>query len=213
MKGEPDTDPMRISNDLVWYNASRLFEQCSCTIELADMISIPITQTIRPKYLRLFQQSRGLMKLNDQGPVIFGHDKNLEWRWGEVGDPIREEASLPAENTSADPQVSLQPKTAGNFQNSGIGSSAQFSPSKKQILQKFWRSQNGKSLLAYPSRHGELARMVATHQYFQVPGHDELPAQPVTLRPIEGAVAANHPPLKLQCSIQSLSWPARGGNF
>ncbi|KAI9693093.1 MAG: hypothetical protein M1822_005088 [Bathelium mastoideum] len=111
LHGDPDTVPMRISNDLLWHNPSKLFETCLCKVHPEGRHSDPV-QTIWPTKIRRLLPRRDPIHLNGQGAVIFGHNvRFLKWRWPEIGDPIGEEIRPPAEGATC------------NTQDSNIGSS------------------------------------------------------------------------------------------
>ncbi|KAJ5363917.1 uncharacterized protein N7496_009630 [Penicillium cataractarum] len=88
--GDLTTNPIRLSENLVWHNPDMVFEPCGCADAAADHSDI--AQVILPAALST--QSEGCLEavnLAHDGAVVFGYNRNFQWRWGDSGDPERDE--------------------------------------------------------------------------------------------------------------------------
>lgn len=88
--GDLTTNPIRLSENLVWHNPDMVFEPCSCADATADHSDI--AQVILPTTLST--NTEGCLEtvnLGHDGAVVFGYNRNFQWRWGDSGDPERGE--------------------------------------------------------------------------------------------------------------------------
>ncbi|OOQ86355.1 hypothetical protein PEBR_21823 [Penicillium brasilianum] len=88
--GDLTTNPIRLSENLVWHNPDLVFEPCGCADATADHSDI--AQVILPTTLST--NTEGCLEtvnLGHDGAVVFGYNRNFQWRWGDSGDPERGE--------------------------------------------------------------------------------------------------------------------------
>lgn len=88
--GDLTTNPIRLSENLVWHNPDIIFEPCGCAHAAGDHADI--VQVILPASLS--SESEGCIdavNLAHDGAVVFGYNRNFQWRWGDTGDPEKDE--------------------------------------------------------------------------------------------------------------------------
>ncbi|KAL9085266.1 MAG: hypothetical protein Q9165_007700 [Trypethelium subeluteriae] len=102
-EGDPDTVPMKLSNDLVWHGTSAPFGPCSCKAH-PDSKHSDLVQIIWPASLQRLLRKKNPVLLDYRGAVIFGHNIHWPWHWNDFGDPVRGKIPLAAEDTSGDIQ-------------------------------------------------------------------------------------------------------------
>lgn len=88
--GDLMTNSIQLSESLVWHSPDPVFEPCGCddtTAEHAD-----IAQVILPASLSA-KSEKGLDAIYSAhvGAVVFGYNCNFQWRWGDSGDPEKDE--------------------------------------------------------------------------------------------------------------------------
>ena len=107
--GDPAGSPMKVCDDILWYNSSAAFGACECVGSHNSKHS-DFVQTLWPISLRSVLPRRPKPALQTEGAVIFGHNVNLKWKWEDTGDPVE-----------GDPDLEIT--TAEEFHDSGIGTS------------------------------------------------------------------------------------------
>lgn len=88
--GDLTTNPIRLNENLVWHNPDMVFEPCGCAHAARDHADI--VQVILPASLS--SESEGCIdavNLAHDGAVVFGYNRNFQWRWGDTGDPEKDE--------------------------------------------------------------------------------------------------------------------------
>jgi hypothetical protein len=130
--GNGEADPVELCEDtIVWYSPSRHSTSRKCIEKDSpcqlDYTQIPVSSNF---FQRMFRDSRRqnfhLSKLPDSGAVVFGHNKNFNFRVPDVGDP-EENYATPASSGQekelalpvlSSPSESSQP----SFHDSGFAS-------------------------------------------------------------------------------------------
>ncbi|KAJ5335385.1 hypothetical protein N7452_007788 [Penicillium brevicompactum] len=87
--GNFNSNPIRLSDKLVWHKPEMSFESCSCTELTADHIDL--VQVILPDKLSEITERNDPIKLGHNGAVVFGYSQRFQWRWGDTGDPERDD--------------------------------------------------------------------------------------------------------------------------
>ncbi|KAL6233112.1 hypothetical protein BDW75DRAFT_252188 [Aspergillus navahoensis] len=88
--GDLETNPIRLSENLVWYNPETIFESCGCrdaTGNHADIVQVILPATL----LGNPEQRNDPVSLAQNGAVVFGYNRNSHWRWGDAGGPERDD--------------------------------------------------------------------------------------------------------------------------
>lgn len=88
--GDLTTNPIRLSENLVWQNSDKIFDPCCCAGATADHADI--VQVIFPNTLSAnLETCRHTTDLSDHGAVVFGYNRNFQWGWDDTGEPERNE--------------------------------------------------------------------------------------------------------------------------
>lgn len=106
--GDPAGSPMKVCDDILWYNSSAAFDACECVGSHNSKHS-DFVQTLWPISLRSVLPRRPKPALQTEGAVIFGHNVTFKWKWEDTGDPVVGDPDL--ENIPAEDE----------FHDSGIG--------------------------------------------------------------------------------------------
>jgi nucleoside phosphorylase len=88
--GDLTANPIRLSENLVWYNPRIVFEFCDCadaTADHADLVQVILPATLSDK----LEQCNNTVNLAHNGAVVFGYNRSCQWRWGDTGDPERDD--------------------------------------------------------------------------------------------------------------------------
>ncbi|KAJ5976772.1 hypothetical protein N7501_000114 [Penicillium viridicatum] len=104
--GDLTTNPIRLSENLVWHNSETVSEPCGCdnlTADHADIVQVILPDTLSAKSETCLHTAN----LSPKGAVIFGYNRNFQWRWGDSGDPERDEIAK-YERTPLSPTIDLQ---------------------------------------------------------------------------------------------------------
>ncbi|KAJ5100555.1 hypothetical protein N7456_006607 [Penicillium angulare] len=121
--GDLKANPIRLSEDLVWHNPERVFDFCGCvdaTTNHADVV-----QVILPAALSESEnQYNSSIDLYHTGAVVFGYSRDFQWRWGDSGDPERDDIHTD-EQDHLSPNYDLAPD---NSNTSSIGSKSDLAP-------------------------------------------------------------------------------------
>lgn len=114
--GDPTSNPRRLCDNIIWHMKITTFNPCpgargihKCHDPVQVLFPLKFLQDLRKK---------PQVKLEDRGAVIFGHNMNLRWYWGDNGDPVKGDPP---------PQIDLPPDA---LYDSGLGSSIS-SPSSR----------------------------------------------------------------------------------
>lgn len=88
--GDLATNPIRLSENLVWHNSDTVLKPCGCAGSTPDHADI--VQVILPDTLSVKPETRTeTATLAHDGAVVFGYNRNFQWRWGDTGDPEKDE--------------------------------------------------------------------------------------------------------------------------
>lgn len=85
--GNFNSNPIRLSDKLVWHKPEMSFKACGCTELTADHIDL--VQVILPDKLSEITERNDPIELGQIGAVVFGYSQRFQWRWGDTGDPER----------------------------------------------------------------------------------------------------------------------------
>jgi hypothetical protein len=103
MDGDPDANPMRINDGIVWHIPGNVFEPCQCKGNMRGKIQhSDLAQVLFPSKLSYVLPKRKPVSLRDHGAVIFGHNMNFKWFWKDTGDPEEGEPPSPPEESEID---------------------------------------------------------------------------------------------------------------
>lgn len=126
--GNGETEPVELCGDkIVWFSPSRPTKS-SCRAEKSkcqvDYSQLPVSSNFFDRILRNKDRHQfDLNELQDSGAVIFGHNKNLEFHFPDIGDPEEDHELLPpAPNPGQITTPSLSESSQTSFYDSGIGS-------------------------------------------------------------------------------------------
>lgn len=110
LNGDPNANPMKLSETIIWHNPGKIFERCQCRVKIQGEHSDFVQVLLPPSFSWLSAKARRI-QLGESGAVIFGHNTKFKYYFKDAGDPVEGEASL----SSAEPEIDPQ--------GSGIGSS------------------------------------------------------------------------------------------
>ena len=100
VNGDPDANPMRISDSIVWHIQGQVFEPCQCTgNNRGKNRHSDIAQVLFPLRLSYVLPKRKFIQLEDRGAVIFGHNAYFKWFWKDIGDPEQGDPPPPPEES------------------------------------------------------------------------------------------------------------------
>ncbi|KAF7157796.1 hypothetical protein CNMCM6106_003925 [Aspergillus hiratsukae] len=120
-RGDPDSIPMKLVDNILWHNSDSSFVPCRCKGEDGETHS-DFAQVLLPSSMarEMLQNMSRTADLNNGGAVIFGQNRETKWFWGDTGEPSREcEEVLMSQAVPGSP-----------FHDSGIGRSVASSTSK-----------------------------------------------------------------------------------
>ncbi|KAH7171370.1 hypothetical protein EDB81DRAFT_910149 [Dactylonectria macrodidyma] len=127
--GDPRSSPMKLCDNILWFMKENAFQPCPC--ETTAKTAIPLAkrhfepvQALFPLAFKKLLRKRPAVELQEAAAVIFGHNINIHWHWGDYGDPIK-----------GDPVVEEKP-TSDVVEDSGLGSrlSSSGSPSGSDVV-------------------------------------------------------------------------------
>lgn len=100
--GDPDANPMKISDGLVWHNVGRTFESCRCGEGKGSKARhSDFAQILFPSSLSFRLPKTNAVQLENHGAVIFGHNSFFKWYWNDIGDPEKGDIPEPPEEAEA----------------------------------------------------------------------------------------------------------------
>lgn len=125
-RGNTNTSPWRLVDEIYWHTPDQVFEQCQCkrsSVRKHDRIQVILPASLPGFWGRGFRSPRYLPR---QGAVLFGHSRRFPLRWKDHGIP-----------EEGEPQEDMEDIEAG-LHDSGLGSSiasfgATFSGSSRSI--------------------------------------------------------------------------------
>ncbi|KAH8661615.1 hypothetical protein BGZ60DRAFT_530565 [Tricladium varicosporioides] len=89
--GDPDANPIKITDGIIWHAQGPIFEPCQCVRGRARHSDL--AQVLFPSNLSYILPKRKPIQLEGYGAVIFGHNMFFKWIWKNIGDP--EKGDLP----------------------------------------------------------------------------------------------------------------------
>ncbi|PLB47714.1 hypothetical protein P170DRAFT_385589 [Aspergillus steynii IBT 23096] len=95
--GDLGTNPIRLSENLVWHKPEMAFESCGCTganPEHTDMVQVILPVTLSGTQ----EKGNDPIDLAQNGAVVFGYNRNFRWRWRDTGDPERDDIEVNEED-------------------------------------------------------------------------------------------------------------------
>lgn len=121
--GDPDANPMRISDGIIWHPQGEVFQPCQCMGNTRGKNRhSDITQVLFPSRLSNVLPKRKPIQLEDRGAVIFGHNASFKWFWKDVGDPEKgeppastEELELSFHDSAIGPSIDSSTEGGGNL--------------------------------------------------------------------------------------------------
>ncbi|KAJ5358056.1 hypothetical protein N7541_005214 [Penicillium brevicompactum] len=87
--GNLNSNPIRLSDKLVWHKPEMSFKACGCTELTAEHLDL--VQVILPDRLSEITERADPIGLSRNGAVVFGYSQRSQWRWGDTGDPERDD--------------------------------------------------------------------------------------------------------------------------
>ncbi|KAL8347836.1 hypothetical protein RB601_002860 [Gaeumannomyces tritici] len=129
--GDPDANPRRLSERLLWYSKEASFSPCPCGEMTPTRRSFGPTSKHRDPVQALFPsrfwrklKRKAQAELPDRGAVVFGHNWSLHWYYGDSGDPQKGDPPSTALEEDPEEKTSAQRQRA----DSGLGSSLPSKP-------------------------------------------------------------------------------------
>ncbi|KAL8314645.1 hypothetical protein RB597_007099 [Gaeumannomyces tritici] len=129
--GDPDANPRRLSERLLWYSKEASFSPCPCGEMTPTRRSFGPTSKHRDPVQALFPsrfwrklKRKAQAELPDRGAVVFGHNWSLHWYYGDSGDPQKGDPPSTALDEDPEEKTSAQRQRA----DSGLGSSLPSKP-------------------------------------------------------------------------------------
>jgi nucleoside phosphorylase len=91
-RGDPDSIPMKLVDNILWHNTDSSFVPCKCKGEdgetHSDFAQVLLPSSMAREMLQNMSRTADA-DLNNGGAVIFGQNRELEWFWGDTGEPSR----------------------------------------------------------------------------------------------------------------------------
>ncbi|PKY06683.1 hypothetical protein P168DRAFT_232537 [Aspergillus campestris IBT 28561] len=115
--GDPYSTPTKLTHEIL-YCAEEALSQCLC--EGDEDEHLDITQVLFPSAMHHGLSSNNPMYLKGNGAVVFGHNSNNQWFWGDAGHPSR----APSKDQRPLRRMELNESTSDD---SGIGRSVSLS--------------------------------------------------------------------------------------
>ncbi|KAI1409805.1 hypothetical protein F5Y13DRAFT_203200 [Hypoxylon sp. FL1857] len=108
--GDPDSNPRRLCDNIIWHMKQATFDQCPCAKSKAHKHHDPVQALFPLKFIQSLKK-KPQVELKNQGAVIFGQNMKIHWHWKDSGDPVK--GDPPPDPGS----------TTDTFNDSGLGSS------------------------------------------------------------------------------------------
>ncbi|KAF3398983.1 hypothetical protein DPV78_006688 [Talaromyces pinophilus] len=119
--GDLTANPIRLNENLVWHNPERIFHFCRCVDATASHTDI--VQVILPATLSDSAESNSSIDLQHNGAVVFGYCRDFRWRWGDSGDPKKDDVRADDAHLSAKYDLGQEHNTT-----SSVGSKSDYAP-------------------------------------------------------------------------------------
>ncbi|PCG96133.1 Nucleoside phosphorylase [Penicillium occitanis (nom. inval.)] len=119
--GDLTANPIRLNENLVWHNPERIFNFCGCVDASASHTDI--VQVILPATLSDSAECNSSIDLQHNGAVVFGYCRDFQWRWGDSGDPKKDDIRADDAHLSAKYDLGQEHSTT-----SSVGSKSDYAP-------------------------------------------------------------------------------------
>lgn len=119
--GDLTANPIRLNENLVWHNPERIFDFCGCVDATASHTDI--VQVILPATLSDSAECNSSIDLQHNGAVVFGYCRDFQWRWGDSGDPKKDDIRADDAHLSAKYDLRQEHNTT-----SSISSKSDYAP-------------------------------------------------------------------------------------
>ncbi|OTA69144.1 hypothetical protein K449DRAFT_428563 [Hypoxylon sp. EC38] len=86
--GNPNSNPRRLCDNIIWYTKQATFDPCPCTRNNAGKHHDPVQALFVLEFMRN-SKSKPQVELKSQGAVIFGHNVIPHWFWKDSDDPVK----------------------------------------------------------------------------------------------------------------------------
>ncbi|RHZ70165.1 hypothetical protein CDV55_103264 [Aspergillus turcosus] len=91
-RGDPDSVPVKLVDNILWHNGDSSFVPCRCKGEdgetHSDFAQVLLPSSMAREMLQNMSRTADA-DLNNGGAVIFGQNSELKWFWGDTGEPCR----------------------------------------------------------------------------------------------------------------------------
>ncbi|KAI1390202.1 uncharacterized protein F4822DRAFT_428544 [Hypoxylon trugodes] len=99
--GDPNSNPRRLCDNIIWHTKQAAFNPCSCTKDNASKHHDPVQALFPIRFMRNLKKKTQI-KLDSEGAAIFGHNMSLHWHWTDSGDPIKGDPPQEVTDTTYD---------------------------------------------------------------------------------------------------------------
>ncbi|KAI0890573.1 uncharacterized protein GGS22DRAFT_15409 [Annulohypoxylon maeteangense] len=113
--GDSKSDPRRLCENIIWHTKQGTFDLCPCTKEGTRNHHDPVQVLFPRKFVTNFEWEPQA-KLENQGAVIFGHNMNIRWKWGDQGDPVEDNPSHSQASPPSNPENTAPESLVRRFQ-------------------------------------------------------------------------------------------------
>lgn len=125
-KGDMDTRPWRLVDQIYWFTPAKAFQPCDCSgVRQSDRVQVLLPAKLVKRGLQACTGAASPGSLPSDGAVIFGHSKKYPLKWAPSGDPLEGEPER-----DADEMDDLAPPV---HHDSGLGTSVDTTPSLRSI--------------------------------------------------------------------------------
>jgi len=115
--GDEASNPKTLCEGMIWPVNRDAFQPCFCTVSKERKRHHDPVQDLFPsRFAARLGSSQG-SDLNPRGAVVFGHNMNTRWHWGDTGDP-----ELATPSKTAD-EIKIRHSKSFSRDDSGLGSS------------------------------------------------------------------------------------------
>lgn len=112
LEGDDTATPMRICHEISWFSPTPPFDACQCAKTQSRSHS-DLVQVLWPTLLTKRFPHRKSISLHQEGAVIFGHNANFKWKWGDTGDPVEGDPTEEQDDVRDNATGSVEPSSSG----------------------------------------------------------------------------------------------------
>ena len=91
--GDQKSNPMKLSDNIIWYNPDKVFGPCQCNEKARRKDYDPVQVLLHSAFRTILPKVKPV-KLKDHGAVVFGQNINYKWFFPDFGNPKQEKISL-----------------------------------------------------------------------------------------------------------------------